>query len=333
MIIVTGGAGFIGSNLIAALEAKGYHDITIVDRLGSDDKWKNISKREIRDIVDPEDFIPYLKKRSDFVDIVFHLGSISDNLATDADEIVENNYRLSRKLWRYCANYDARLIYASSATTYGDGTNGFSDEETNPNLSKLKPMTPNAWSKHLFDRRAARLTHDKSMKAVERRPKQWVGLKFFDVYGPNEYHKGTQQSLIAQIYNEIKSGETAKLFKSYHPNYEDGAQKRDFVYVKDCVNLMLWLMETPSVSGIYNVGTGNARSYKELALNIFKAAEKDPKIEYVPMDEQHKKTYQYYTQADISKLRKVGYDVPFTSIEDGVKDYIQNYLAHSDPYL
>lgn len=333
MIIVTGGAGFIGSNLIAGLEAKGYHDITIVDSFGTDDKWKNISKREIRDIVDPEDFLTYIKKRSDSIEIIFHLGSVSDNSEKDADKIIENNYRLSRKLWRFCANYDARFFYASSATTYGDGTNGFSDEETNPNLSKLRPMTPNAWSKHLFDRRCARLAHDKAMKAIERRPKQWVGLKFFDVYGPNEYHKGLQQSLIAKIYDDIRAGETAKLFKSYHPSYDDGAQKRDFVYVKDCVNVMLWMMENPSISGIFNCGTGKARSYKELALNIFNAAEKEPQIEYVNMPEDHRKTYQYYTQADISKLKAVGYPHSFTSIEDGVKDYIQNYLAHEDPYL
>lgn len=332
MIIVTGGTGFIGSNIVAELEARGYKDITICDTMGMEDKWRNISKREIRDIVTPENLLEYMKKRADEIEVIFHMGAISATTEKDVDLIVDSNYRLSRILWKFCANYDVRLIYASSAATYGDGTAGFDDDESINELSKLHPLNAYGWSKHAFDRRIARLVQDPEMQTIERRPKQWVGMKFFNVYGPNEYHKGGQMSVVSQLYPKIKKGEIAKLFKSHNPNYEDGGQLRDFVYVKDCVDVMLWFMENPQVSGLFNCGTGQARSFKDLALATFSAAGIEPKIEFTPMPEQLQGKYQYYTQANMSKLRSAGYKKPFASLEEGIKDHIQTYMSKEDPY-
>lgn len=333
MIIVTGGTGFIGSNIVAALEKRGYHDITICDYFGDGDKWRNISKHEIRDIVHPEHLFEYMKKRTDEIQAIFHMGAISSTTEKDVDMIVDSNYRLSRMIWKFCANYDVQLIYASSAATYGDGSAGFKDDETIEGLSRLKPLNAYGWSKHAFDRRVARLVQDRAMRSIERRPKQWVGLKFFNVYGPNEYHKGSQMSVVTQLYPKIKAGESAKLFKSYNPSYDHGGQKRDFVYVKDCVDLMLWFLENPEHSGLYNCGTGQARTYKEVALATFASANMEPKIEYVPMPDQLRGKYQYFTEADMNKVRRIGYTKAFHSLEEGVKDYVQNYLAHEDPYL
>ncbi len=332
MIIVTGGTGFIGSNIIAELEKRGYKDITICDTMGVEDKWRNIAKREIRDIVHPDNLFEYMKKRADQIKAIFHMGAISATTEKDVDLIVDSNYRLSRMLWKFCANYDVRFIYASSAATYGDGNEGFDDNENMTALSKLQPLNAYGWSKHAFDRRIARLTQDPDMTHVERRPKQWVGLKFFNVYGPNEYHKGSQMSVISQLYPKIKKGETAQLFQSHNPNYEDGGQLRDFVYVKDCVDVMMWLLENPQISGLFNCGTGQARSFKDLALATFAAAGIEPKIQFTPMPEQLRGKYQYFTQANMSKLRHAGYKKPFHTLEEGIRDHIQNHMSKEDPY-
>ncbi len=326
MIIVTGGTGFIGSNLVAALEAKGYEDIVVCDVMGMEDKWRNIAKRELRDIVSPERLFDYLDTHKDKIDAIFHMGAISSTTEQDVDLIVETNIVLSRRLWKWCGKNDKRLIYASSAATYGDGQAGFDDFESCEDLANLRPLNAYGWSKHVFDRRIAR----ELKKGQEPTPKQWAGLKFFNVYGPNEYHKGDQMSVICKLYPQVVAGANAKLFKSHKDGYDDGGQLRDFVYVKDCVNVMLWLYENENVNGLFNVGTGKARSFKDLAEATFAAAEKEPKITYIDMPEMLREKYQYYTQANMDKLREAGYTAEFTDLEEGVKDYVQNYMSKED---
>lgn len=329
MIIVTGGTGFIGSNLVAGLEEVGATDIVVCDVFGSEDKWRNVAKREIRDFVHPDRLFDYIDTHKKAIDVIFHMGAISSTTEKDVDLIVETNFVLTRRLWKWCGANDKRFIYASSAATYGDGTQGFKDFEDAENLSKLKPLNAYGWSKHAFDRRAARVIENHN----EPIPTQWAGLKFFNVYGPNEYHKDDQMSVICKLYPQVEAGATAKLFKSHHPDYEDGGQLRDFVYVKDCVKVMLWLWQNNKVKGLFNVGTGKAQSFKELAEATFEAAGKEPKINYIDMPEQLQEKYQYFTQADMSKLREAGYDAPFQSLEEGVHDYVTNYMASDDPYL
>lgn len=333
MIIITGGAGFIGSNLAAGLQERGLTDIVICDTLGSDDKWRNIAKREIRDIIRPDELMDYLQAHVSEVDILFHFGAIASTTAKDTDLIVETNFAFSRKLWRWCAENRKRMIYASSYATYGDGENGFQDEDTPEALAKLTPLNPYGWSKHLFDRRVSRIVNGKPSEAkAEAIPRQWVGLKFFNVYGPNEYHKGESMSVAGKLYPQVSAGAAARLFKSYHSDYKDGAQLRDFVYIRDCVDVMLWFYDNQDVNGLYNVGTGQARPFNDLAQALFEASAKPVKINYIDMPQDLKPRYQYYTQADISKLRAAGYQAPFTSLEDGIKDYVENFLSKKDPY-
>ena len=331
MIIVTGGAGFIGSNLVAGLEEAGHKNIVVCDWLGKEDKWRNIAKRELRDIITPERLEDYLESHKDEVEVIFHMGAISTTTETDADLIAETNVVLSRMLWKWCAINSVRLIYASSAATYGDGSAGFKDDETPEGLAKLLPLNAYGWSKHVFDRRIARIAHgdDETGEIV---PPQWAGLKFFNVYGPNEYHKGDQMSVVCKLHPQVEAGAAAKLFKSHNKDYEDGGQLRDFIYVDDCVDVMLWLMENPKVNGLFNLGTGEARSFKELAEAAFAANAKPVKINYIDMPVDLRGKYQYYTQADMDKLRKAGYDKEFTSLEDGVHNYVQHYLQKDDPY-
>lgn len=330
MIIVTGGAGFIGSNLVAALEERGYGDIVICDRLGMEDKWKNIAKREIRDIIKPENFLSWLESHAKDVELIFHMGAVSSTTEVDADLIVENNFIFSRRLWKWCAENGTRFIYASSAATYGNGEEGFDDDESPEGLARLRPMNPYGWSKHAFDRRVASIVHTDRTK--EKIPLQWAGLKFFNVYGPNEYHKGEQKSVVCKLYPQIVAGAAAKLFRSHDVNYDDGGQVRDFIYVGDCVDVMLWLYDNPKVNGLFNIGTGKGRSFNDLAQAAFKAAGKAPKISYMEMPQELQSRYQYYTQADVSKLRNAGYDRPFTEVEEGVARYIKDFLSSGDPY-
>ena len=332
MIVVTGGAGFIGSNLLAGLEEKGLTNIVICDVLGEEDKWKNIAKREIRDVVHPDNLLSYLGKHAEEVEAIFHLGAISSTTERDADLIIQTNFTLSRKLWKWCAEHDVRFIYASSAATYGGGDDGFVDHETVAGLQKLRPLNPYGWSKHLFDRRTCRIVHDNVNAGGEKLPSQWAGLKFFNVYGPNEYHKGDQMSVACKLYPQIVAGAAAKLFRSSHPDYQDGGQMRDFVYVRDCVDVMLWLYDHPKVSGLFNVGSGKARSFKDLAEACFKALGKLPKINYTDMPQELQSKYQYFTQADMTKLRAAGYIKPMTELEEGVRMYMQDYLSQADQY-
>jgi ADP-L-glycero-D-manno-heptose 6-epimerase len=327
MIIITGGAGFIGSNLAAALDERGER-IVICDRFGTDEKWRNLAKRDLEAIVAPENLMSFLEEHAGDVEIIFHMGAISATTERDADLIVENNFRLSRALWLWCKENDVRLVYASSAATYGDGAVGFKDEESIEALAHLRPLNAYGWSKHLFDRWIAR-----QKGRGDRGPTQCVGLKFFNVYGPNEYHKDNMRSVVDQIYPYVVREEAFPLFRSHNPAYEDGGQLRDFVWVGDCVDVMLWLLDHPKVNGLFNMGAGTARSFKDLASAVYQSAGKDPMIRYRDMPEELRGRYQYFTEADMGKLRAAGYTTPLTTLEEGVKLYVQNYLAQPDRYI
>jgi len=327
MYIVTGGAGFIGSNIVWALEQRGYSKIVVVDRLRDGVKWKNIAKRELYDVVHPDDMFDFMEEHNSNIKAVFHMGAISSTTETDADKILDNNFRLSMDLWQWCTAHHVRFIYASSAATYGDGEHGFVDHSTIDDLAKLQPLNPYGWSKQLFDRRVSRM-----LDSNDPHPPQWAGLKFFNVYGPNEYHKGTMQSVVSHVFPVANRGEVAKLFKSHRPEYADGGQLRDFVSVDDCVDVMMWLLDHPEVSGLFNCGTGQARPFKDLATAVYTALGQEAQIDYIPTPQHLRDKYQYFTQADMSKLREAGYDKPFTSLEEGVRTYVQDFLYTDDPY-
>jgi len=327
MYVVTGGAGFIGSNIVWALEQRGAEKIVVVDRLREGDKWKNIAKRELFDIVHPEDFGEFLEDHGEQIKAIFHMGAISSTTETDVDLIMDTNFRLTRDLWDWCVGYQVPFIYASSAATYGGGEQGFVDDASIEALAQLKPLNPYGWSKQLFDRRVARMMADSEAK-----PPQWAGLKFFNVYGPNEYHKGTMQSVISHVFPKAERNEVASLFKSHNPKYEDGGQLRDFIYVGDCVDVMMWLLDHKQVSGLFNCGTGQARSFKDLATAVYAALDHDVKIEYVPMPDHLRDKYQYFTEADMTKLRDAGYTADFTPLEEGVRTYVQDFLFTDDRY-
>lgn len=327
MIIVTGGAGFIGSNIVKALEARGDGDIVVCDILGDDDKWKNIAKRELADIIAPDDLPQFLGDNEKNIQSIFHMGAVSATTERDADLIVRSNFRLSLDLWNWCADTETALIYASSAATYGDGDQGFTDDGTIDGLAALRPMNAYGWSKHAFDRRVARMVSENGP-----RPRHWAGLKFFNVYGPNEYHKGGQISVALKNFREISEDGKAVLFKSHNPDYPDGGQKRDFVWVGDCVDVALWLSENPGSQGIYNVGTGKARTFEDLAKAVFNAMEVEPNIEFVDTPEAIRDRYQYFTEADMTRLKAAGYDGTSTELEAGVTAYVRDHLASADPY-
>ncbi len=327
MILVTGGAGFIGSNLVAALEARGQSDIVVCDIMGDGDKWRNLAKRELAGIIPPQALMAFLDANAGKIDAIFHMGAISATTERDVDLVVASNFTLSQRLWDWCTAHQARLIYASSAATYGDGSAGFDDDNAPVALAKLRPLNAYGWSKHMFDRRVARLAASNAP-----RPKQWVGLKFFNVYGPNEYHKGAMKSVVAQIFPRAVAGEAARLFKSHNPAYPDGGQKRDFVSVEDCVAMMLWLYDHPGVNGIFNSGSGKARSFADLAEAVFRALGKKPEIEFIDTPVAIRDKYQYFTEAKMARLIGAGYDRPATELEAGVKHYVQTYLAGPDPY-
>lgn len=327
MYVVTGGAGFIGSNIVWALEQRGDAKIVVVDRLRAADKWKNIAKRELYDVVHPDELGEFLEENGEDVRAVFHMGAISSTTETDADKIMDNNFRLTCDLWNWCSGYQVPFIFASSAATYGGGNEGFEDDASIEALAKFKPLNPYGWSKHLFDRRVARMMSDSAEK-----PPQWVGLKFFNVYGPNEYHKGSMQSVVSHVFPSAEKNEAASLFTSPHPDYEDGGQMRDFIYVDDCVDVMMWCLDNPDVSGLFNCGTGKARPFKDLAAAVYTALDHEVDIKYVPMPDHLRDKYQYYTQADMTKLRAAGYTAAFTSLEEGVRKYVQDFLFTNDKY-
>jgi ADP-L-glycero-D-manno-heptose 6-epimerase len=326
MLLVTGGAGFIGSNVVAALNEAGRNDVVVNDLLGTDQKWRNLAKRQVADVVAPADLFRWLDGGRK-LDAVIHMGAISDTTATDADLVMENNFRTSVRLLDWCASARVPFIYASSAATYGDGAEGFSDDWSPASLQKLKPMNLYGWSKQLFDQAVV----ERFVKK-EKLPPQWAGLKFFNVFGPNEYHKGEMMSLVAKRFDDARSGRTVRLFKSHRPGIGDGEQRRDFLYVDDAVAVVRWLMETPQVSGIFNVGTGKARSFRDLISALFRALGLEPRIEYIDMPENIRGQYQYFTEAKVDNLLRAGYNAGFTSLEDGVKRYVTQFLDTADCY-
>lgn len=327
MIIVTGGAGFVGSNLVAELESRGLGPIIVSDRLRSSGKWKNIAKRQIFDIVPPEALASVLATYKGHVRAIFHLGAISDTTCTDGDAILANNVRLSFDLWDWCCENAVPFIYASSAATYGDGTHGFHDDDSPAGLAALRPLNLYGWSKHMVDRKFAAIAH-----AGGPTPPIWAGFKLFNVYGPNEYHKGHMSSVVPQLFRQIAQGQRARLFKSNHLDYEDGGQRRDFVWVGDVVDAMLWQLESGRESGIFNLGTGTARSFGDLARAVYAALDRPAEIEFVEMPPHLKDCYQYFTQADIGRLRSGGWTRDVTSLERGVRTYVENYLTADDPH-
>lgn len=327
MIIITGGAGFIGSFLAAHLEKKGLGPLVICDWLGNGEKWKNISKRSLEDIIRPEDLPAFLETHKSRIDTIFHLGAISATTETDVDKIIANNFRLSKDLFQWCTDKRKRFIYASSAATYGDGAHGFDDKADLDHLKKLRPLNAYGWSKHLFDQYVAEVR-----KSGEKFPAQCVGLKFFNVYGPNEYHKEGMRSVAHQVFPVAQRGEAFPLFKSYNPNYADGGQMRDFVWVGDCARVMEWLYHHPRVNGLFNVGSGKARSFLDLARAVYVALDKKPFISFRDAPEQIRAHYQYFTEAKMDNLKKAGFTENFTSLEDGISAYVKEYLATPDPY-
>jgi len=327
MLVVTGGGGFIGSVLAWALNEAGRADLVIVDRFGTDEKWRNIAKRDFFEIVAIEALPGWLEGHGREVEAVFHLGANSSTTERDADFVIETNLNSSIGLWRWCAAHGKPFIYASSAATYGDGTQGFDDAGGLAEYKRLQPMNLYGWSKHAFDLWALREA------AKGHAPPLWVGLKFFNVFGPNEYHKAEMMSLIAKNYAKVAAGEPIRLFKSHRPGIADGDQKRDFVYVKDCIGALLWLWRQAKESGVYNIGSGEARSFRELMEATGAACGVAPNIVYVETPPEIRSNYQYLTEAKLTRLRAAGYNASFTPLEIAVKDFVTGYLATPDPYL
>ena len=325
MLLVTGGAGFIGSNVVAALNQAGRSDVAVCDWLGTEGKWRNLAKRQLVDIVPPAELPDWLKGRK--LEAMIHLGAISETTATDGDLVIETNFRFSMRLLDWCTANATPLIYASSAATYGDGEQGFRDDPSMEALKKLRPMNLYGWSKHLFDMAVA----ERAARG-ERLPPQWAGLKFFNVFGPNEYHKGTMMSVLARRFADIKAGRPVQLFRSHREGIADGDQRRDFIYVDDVVRVMMWLLATPTVSGLFNVGTGAARSFKDMMLAAYAALGAAPNIQYIDMPAQIRGSYQYFTEGKVDRLRMAGYNGGFTRLEDAVDLYVKGFLDRADRF-
>jgi ADP-L-glycero-D-manno-heptose 6-epimerase len=316
-ILVTGGAGFIGSALVHGLNQKGHTNIHITDRLGTDEKWKNLSALVYNDYIEADELMGYIESHphSRLYSLILHLGACSSTMETDASYLVQNNYRFTHRLAQYAIHTKTRFVYASSAATYGDGSKGMDDKDTS--IQNYRPLNMYGYSKQMFDLHAQQHGWLQSI----------TGIKYFNVFGPNENHKGEMRSLVNKAYHQIQETGRLQLFRSHRPDYEDGMQLRDFLYVKDAVAMTLHLAKIPSATGLYNLGSGKAHTWIDLANAIFKAMGKEPQIDFVDMPESIRDKYQYKTEADISKLRETGYDTPLTPLEGSVADYIQNYLA------
>ena len=327
MILVTGGAGFIGSNLVGELLESGRGPVVVVDRLGTDEKWRNLAKHEIEALLPPEDLPVFLKRRGKQVAYVYHMGAVSSTLERDADLIAATNIRLPQELWTWCVDNTIPFVYASSAATYGDGSAGFKDGADPTALAKLRPLNAYGWSKHAFDRWVTRQVY-----SGRPHPPQWAGLKFFNVYGPNEYHKGEMRSVVCKAYPRAVAGEPARLFRSLNPDYPDGGQQRDFIYVRDAVAVMLWLHDHHEANGLFNLGTGRAQTWLELMSALYTAVEREMAIEWIDLPGEISDHYQYFTEADTSALREAGYDQPFMGVEEGVQAYVRGFLAAEDQY-
>jgi ADP-L-glycero-D-manno-heptose 6-epimerase len=314
-IIVTGGAGFIGSNLVASLNARGTDNILIADHLANSEKWKNLIGLRYEDYLERETLLECIQKNKlPHVDTVFHLGACTSTTEMNADYLMRNNYQYSRSLCEWALHRGVRFVIASSAATYGDGLKGYSDDDAQTPL--LRPLNMYGYSKQLFDLWALR----------EGLYRKMAGLKFFNVYGPGEEHKGDMSSVVIKAYRQIMETGEVKLFKSHNPAYRDGEQLRDFIYVKDAVAVALFLYDRREISGLFNCGTGEARTWLDLVQSVFHAMNKESKILFIDIPESIREKYQYFTRAEMTKLRSVGFQDQFTSIEDGVRNYVQKYL-------
>lgn len=321
MIVVTGSAGFIASCLVSKLNQEGFKDIILADDFSNTEKNKNFEGKTYSAKVERKVFSEWLDNNHQLVQFVFHLGARTDTTEFNKTIFDELNLDYSKEIWNKCVEYGLPLVYASSAATYGMGELGYKDDHKI--VEQLKPLNPYGESKNDFD---------KWVLKQEKQPYFWAGLKFFNVYGPNEYHKGRMASVIFHAYNQITKTGEMKLFASHHPDYRDGEQLRDFVYVKDVTNVCLFLLKHRKVSGIYNLGSGKARTFLDLVNNTFKAMNLTPKVSFIPTPEDIRDKYQYFTEADMSKLKAIGYNKPFTSLEDGVEDYVKNYLTSATYY-
>jgi len=317
MIVVTGGAGFIGSALIAALNRRGVTDILVVDKLGCDQRWKNLRNLAFADYVEKDDFLEMLLEANapPGIKAVLHMGACSDTTENDASYLIKNNYEYTKLLAQWATDSAVRFIYASSAATYGDGSAGFKDDHDK--LETLRPLNMYGYSKHLFDLWARRTGLLKKI----------VGLKYFNVFGPNEYHKADMRSFVLKAFEQINAKGRVGLFKSYNPKYADGEYLRDFLYVNDAVDMTLFFLDNPQTAGLFNIGTAKARTWNDMVKAVFAALDKKPNIEYIEMPPNLRPQYQYFTEADITKLRTAGYNKKTTPLEDAIKDYIQNYLT------
>ncbi|WP_299709302.1 ADP-glyceromanno-heptose 6-epimerase [uncultured Pontibacter sp.] len=321
MIVVTGAAGFIASCLVSRLNAANFNDIVVVDNFSVAKKEGNLKGKNIKEYVDRDGFTEWLDENYEEVEFIFHLGARTDTTEFNKDVFDLLNLNYSKQVWNACCEYQIPLVYASSAATYGSGTLGYDDEEAT--IPLLKPLNPYGDSKNDFDKWALEQTA---------KPFFWAGLKFFNVYGPNEYHKGKMASVIFHAYNQIKDHGSMKLFRSHHPDFADGEQMRDFVYVKDVVEVCMFLMQHRKNSGIYNLGSGKARTFMALALNTFEAMGVEANIDFMDTPENLRDNYQYFTEANMDKLRSIGYSREFYTLEEGVKDYVQNYLMEGKYY-
>lgn len=322
MIVVTGAAGFIGSNIVADLERNGECSIAVVDWFGQDERWRNLAGRMVSEFVRPDLIQPFLNEHSRMIKAVIHMGAVSATTERDVDLLVERNINYSVMLWDWCAANGVPFIYASSAATYGGIETGFDDDESLAAQSALRPLNAYGWSKKATD-----LIFTKRAVTGQPAPPQWAGLKFFNVYGPNEYHKGEMMSVPCKLYDQVMTGQKVRLFKSYRDGIADGDQQRDFVYVKDCTRAILWLLEHPDISGIFNIGTGIARSFLDITKALARVVKRPVDVEFIDMPNSIRDRYQYFTEANMAKLQSLGMELSFSSLEEGVEDYIANHLA------
>ncbi len=321
MIIVTGAVGFIGSCLIKKLNSENFNAIVAVDNFDDDTKNKNLAGAQLKEKVDRDDFMVWLDRNNENVEFIFHIGARTDTAEFDMDLLHRLNTDYTKEIWKRCVRYQIPLVYASSAATYGLGEEGYDDNEST--IQKLKPLNPYGVSKQEFDTWAL---------SQKDKPFYWAGLKFFNVYGPNEYHKGRMASVIFHAFKQISATNKIKLFKSHNPKFKDGEQMRDFIYVKDVVEVCYFLMHHRKNSGIYNLGSGKARTFLDLTRNVFKAMGKKESIEFIDTPKDIRDKYQYFTEANMKKLKSIGYSKPFFTLEEGVEDYVKNYLTKNLRY-
>lgn len=321
MIVITGAAGFIGSVMAGKLNREGYFDLVLADDFSHQSKTRNYDSKKYTCLVDRDDLFDWVRKEHRFIQFIIHLGARTDTAEKKMEVFNRLNLDYSRSLWEICVEFGLPLIYASSAATYGSGESGYDDAHDVPRM--LKPLNPYGISKNEFDKWALK---------QDRKPYYWAGLKFFNVYGPNEYHKGRMASVVYHAYRQIKNTGRVKLFRSHHPDYRDGEQKRDFIYVFDLVDVIFWMMHQRKNSGIYNLGTGHAETFLALVNAVFNALSLQPVIDFIDTPDDIRDTYQYFTEARMGKLRAAGYDKAFTSLAEGIDDYVRNYLEKDQTY-